>query len=114
MPENDEITEIVAVDEAVETVETEITDVVEVDEAAEPTVTFADLGLPEGVVRKLAQNGVSTPFPIQAATIPDALVSKDILGAAAPAPARPSPSVCRPWRGWPTATPRRRSPARSS
>ncbi|MFK4105041.1 DEAD/DEAH box helicase [Streptomyces sp. NPDC019531] len=45
-----------------------------------PTVTFADLGLPEGVVRKLAQNGVTTPFPIQAATIPDALVGKDILG----------------------------------
>ncbi|MEU0948450.1 DEAD/DEAH box helicase [Streptomyces canus] len=43
-------------------------------------VTFADLGLPEGVVRKLAQNGVTTPFPIQAATIPDALAGKDILG----------------------------------
>ncbi|MBZ6082835.1 DEAD/DEAH box helicase [Streptomyces olivaceus] len=47
-------------------------------EAPEPT--FADLGLPEGVVRKLAQNGVTTPFPIQAATIPDALAGKDILG----------------------------------
>ncbi|GAA4983843.1 DEAD/DEAH box helicase [Streptomyces hyderabadensis] len=50
----------------------------ETPEAAEPT--FADLGLPEGVVRKLAQNGVTTPFPIQAATIPDALAGKDILG----------------------------------
>ncbi|WP_164712890.1 DEAD/DEAH box helicase [Streptomyces sp. KPB2] len=50
----------------------------EAPEAAEPT--FADLGLPEGVVRKLAQNGVTTPFPIQAATIPDALAGKDILG----------------------------------
>ncbi|MFF2925596.1 DEAD/DEAH box helicase [Streptomyces celluloflavus] len=49
-------------------------------EPAEPTITFADLGLPEGVVRKLAQNGVTTPFPIQAATIPDALAGKDILG----------------------------------
>ncbi|MFD4024678.1 DEAD/DEAH box helicase [Streptomyces sp. NPDC058576] len=47
---------------------------------AEPTVTFGDLGLPEGIVRKLAQNGVTTPFPIQAATIPDALAGKDILG----------------------------------
>ncbi|MEU0221384.1 DEAD/DEAH box helicase [Streptomyces sp. NPDC006265] len=45
-----------------------------------PEVTFADLGLPEGVVRKLAQNGVTTPFPIQTATIPDALAGKDILG----------------------------------
>jgi superfamily II DNA/RNA helicase len=42
--------------------------------------SFADLGLPEGVVRKLAQNGVTKPFPIQAATIPDALAGKDILG----------------------------------
>ncbi|MET7474303.1 DEAD/DEAH box helicase [Streptomyces sp. NPDC005648] len=50
------------------------------DETSTPEVTFADLGLPEGVVRKLTQNGVTTPFPIQAATIPDALVGKDILG----------------------------------
>ncbi|MFE2162436.1 DEAD/DEAH box helicase [Streptomyces lydicus] len=49
-------------------------------DATTDTVTFADLGLPEGVVRKLAQNGVTTPFPIQAATIPDALAGKDILG----------------------------------
>jgi superfamily II DNA/RNA helicase len=48
--------------------------------ASTPEATFADLGLPEGVVRKLAQNGVTTPFPIQAATIPDALAGKDILG----------------------------------
>ncbi|MFE9835945.1 DEAD/DEAH box helicase [Streptomyces sp. NPDC005551] len=47
---------------------------------AAPEVTFATLGLPEGVVRKLAQNGVTAPFPIQAATIPDALAGKDILG----------------------------------
>ncbi|GHE91423.1 hypothetical protein GCM10018772_14370 [Streptomyces fumanus] len=45
-----------------------------------PETSFADLGLPEGVVRKLAQNGVTSPFPIQAATIPDALAGKDILG----------------------------------
>ncbi|QES46041.1 RNA helicase [Streptomyces venezuelae] len=57
------------------------TDAVEADASdAEPELTFADLGLPEGVVRKLAQNGVTTPFPIQAATIPDALAGKDILG----------------------------------
>ncbi|MFJ6074796.1 DEAD/DEAH box helicase [Streptomyces sp. NPDC093065] len=54
------------------------TEAPETPEAPEPT--FADLGLPEGVVRKLAQNGVTTPFPIQAATIPDALAGKDILG----------------------------------
>ncbi|WP_225841239.1 DEAD/DEAH box helicase [Streptomyces albus] len=48
--------------------------------ADEAGITFADLGLPEAVVRKLAQNGVTTPFPIQAATIPDALAGKDVLG----------------------------------
>ncbi|MFC6065172.1 DEAD/DEAH box helicase [Streptomyces ochraceiscleroticus] len=46
----------------------------------EPQVTFADLGLDEKIVRKLAQNGVTTPFPIQAATIPDAIAGRDILG----------------------------------
>ncbi|MFI7393791.1 DEAD/DEAH box helicase [Streptomyces tendae] len=73
--------------EAVEAVDasatTESPEAVEAPEAAPeaaPEPTFADLGLPEGVVRKLAQNGVTTPFPIQAATIPDALAGKDILG----------------------------------
>ncbi|MFJ5260475.1 DEAD/DEAH box helicase [Streptomyces sp. NPDC088387] len=55
-------------------------DAPEVTIEATPEATFAELGLPEGVVRKLAQNGVTTPFPIQAATIPDALAGKDILG----------------------------------
>ncbi len=45
-----------------------------------PEVGFADLGLPEAIVRKLTQNGVTVPFPIQAATIPDALAGHDILG----------------------------------
>ncbi|AJF66340.1 DEAD/DEAH box helicase [Streptomyces vietnamensis] len=84
MPENDEIVEAVEATETVEIVEIESDDtaeaVVEETESDEPTITFGDLGLPEGVVRKLAQNGVTTPFPIQAATIPDALAGKDILG----------------------------------
>ncbi|HIV57313.1 MAG TPA: DEAD/DEAH box helicase [Candidatus Stackebrandtia faecavium] len=41
---------------------------------------FADLGLPESIVSALAKNGVTTPFPIQKATIPDALSGKDVLG----------------------------------
>ncbi|MFE0373862.1 DEAD/DEAH box helicase, partial [Streptomyces tendae] len=80
VPENAEGVE--GAPEAVETVDasttTEATEATSATEAPEPT--FADLGLPEGVVRKLAQNGVTTPFPIQAATIPDALAGKDILG----------------------------------
>ncbi|WP_046469601.1 DEAD/DEAH box helicase, partial [Allosalinactinospora lopnorensis] len=41
---------------------------------------FADLGLPEQIVAQLERNGVTTPFPIQAATIPDALSGRDVLG----------------------------------
>ncbi|MBZ6295529.1 DEAD/DEAH box helicase [Streptomyces olivaceus] len=77
VPENAE-----GVEGAPEAVEAPVTaETTEAPAAAEaPEPTFADLGLPEGVVRKLAQNGVTTPFPIQAATIPDALAGKDILG----------------------------------
>ncbi|MFD8730561.1 DEAD/DEAH box helicase [Streptomyces sp. NPDC059611] len=64
--------------EAAAEAETDEAPVAETD--AEPTITFGDLGLPDGIVRKLAQNGVTAPFPIQAATIPDALAGKDILG----------------------------------
>lgn len=43
-------------------------------------VTFGDLGLGGNVVRTLADLGAATPFPIQAATIPDVLAGKDVLG----------------------------------
>ena len=42
--------------------------------------TFADLGLPAAVVSVLAANGIETPFPIQAATLPDSLNGRDVLG----------------------------------
>jgi superfamily II DNA/RNA helicase len=42
--------------------------------------TFAELGVPEVLVDVLARNGVTTPFPIQAATLPDALAGRDVLG----------------------------------
>ncbi|RRQ80504.1 RNA helicase [Streptomyces griseofuscus] len=73
VPENENVNELV--DEATEATETQAPEAPQT-----PQITFADLGLPEGVVRKLAQNGVTSPFPIQAATIPDALLGKDILG----------------------------------
>ncbi len=46
------------------------------------TVTFAELGLPENIVRALAGAGIDSPSPIQAATIPDALAGKDVCGRA--------------------------------
>jgi superfamily II DNA/RNA helicase len=42
--------------------------------------TFAALGLPEPVVRVLAAHGFTSPFPIQAATLPDTLGGRDLLG----------------------------------
>ncbi|GAB1688874.1 DEAD/DEAH box helicase [Krasilnikovia sp. M28-CT-15] len=43
-------------------------------------VTFADLGLPAALIKALAATGVTKPFPIQAATLPDALNGRDVLG----------------------------------
>ncbi len=41
---------------------------------------FAALGLPAALVERLARDGITTPFPIQTATIPDALAGRDVLG----------------------------------
>ncbi|MEV5960470.1 DEAD/DEAH box helicase [Kribbella sp. NPDC051952] len=43
-------------------------------------LTFADLGVPDALVAALAKTGVLKPFPIQAATLPDSLAGKDVLG----------------------------------
>ncbi|WP_335970369.1 DEAD/DEAH box helicase [Streptomyces sp. CA2R106] len=95
MPENDVLDAVTSADSAdtTDTTDTrpdDLTDAAasaaesgeptEAAEPSEPTVTFADLGLPEAIVRKLTNNQVVTPFPIQAATIPDALAGRDILG----------------------------------
>ncbi|MCZ9308693.1 DEAD/DEAH box helicase [Corynebacterium uberis] len=42
--------------------------------------TFADLGLPDALVRELTHAHITEPFPIQAAAIPDALAGRDVLG----------------------------------
>jgi len=42
--------------------------------------TFGDLGLGDNISRQLASMGAESPFPIQAATIPDVLAGKDVLG----------------------------------
>jgi len=46
------------------------------------TTTFAQLGLPQPLVRILEDGGITTPFPIQAATIPDVLAGRDVCGKA--------------------------------
>ncbi|MFG1776749.1 DEAD/DEAH box helicase [Micromonospora sp. NPDC049048] len=41
---------------------------------------FAALGLPQPLVHALARQGITTPFEIQRATMPDALAGRDVLG----------------------------------
>ena len=47
-----------------------------------PAVTFAELGVPAPLVAALGEDGITVPFPVQAATLPDALAGVDILGRA--------------------------------
>ena len=44
--------------------------------------TFADLGIANEIVAVLARQGISVPFPIQVAAIPDAMDGRDVLGRA--------------------------------
>ncbi len=44
------------------------------------TTSFADLGVPSDLVRVLAGLDITTPTPIQAATLPDSLAGRDVLG----------------------------------
>jgi superfamily II DNA/RNA helicase len=48
--------------------------------ATTSAVSFTSLGVPPPVARVLADAGITTPFPIQAATLPDALAGRDVLG----------------------------------
>ncbi|KAB2976640.1 DEAD/DEAH box helicase [Streptomyces sp. SS1-1] len=41
---------------------------------------FAGLDMPEALLKTLAAQGVTTPFPIQAATLPNSLAGRDLLG----------------------------------
>ncbi|MFI6437349.1 DEAD/DEAH box helicase [Streptomyces sp. NPDC050759] len=41
---------------------------------------FADLDMPTRLLATLAQEGVTVPFPIQAATLPNSLAGRDVLG----------------------------------
>ncbi|MDN5717262.1 MAG: DEAD/DEAH box helicase, partial [Janibacter sp.] len=41
---------------------------------------FAAVGVPDVLVERLARDGITTPFAIQEAALPDALAGKDVLG----------------------------------
>ena len=44
--------------------------------------SFAVLGVPSDIVSALDANGITSPFPIQAMTLPDALAGHDVCGKA--------------------------------
>ncbi|HEX4082917.1 MAG TPA: DEAD/DEAH box helicase, partial [Acidimicrobiales bacterium] len=44
--------------------------------------SFSDLGVPARLVARLKQQGITAPFPIQAATVPDAIAGRDVCGRA--------------------------------
>jgi superfamily II DNA/RNA helicase len=48
--------------------------------ALPPVEAFAELGLPARLLATLTAQGVSAPFPIQAATLPNSLAGRDVLG----------------------------------
>ncbi len=47
-----------------------------------PAVPFAELGLPNSMLKRLHEQGKYDAFPIQAAVIPDALAGRDVAGRA--------------------------------
>ena len=42
--------------------------------------SFADLAMPAPLLATLGHEGVTVPFPIQAATLPNSLAGRDVLG----------------------------------
>ncbi|MBB2894485.1 DEAD/DEAH box helicase [Flexivirga oryzae] len=52
------------------------------DEKAPATQSFADFGVHPEIVAALAEAGITTPFPIQAMTLPVAMSGHDIIGQA--------------------------------
>ncbi|GAA1801844.1 DEAD/DEAH box helicase [Nesterenkonia flava] len=50
--------------------------------AETPSLTFADFAVRSEIVEALAEKGITTPFPIQAETLPIALSGHDIIGQA--------------------------------
>ncbi|MDO9443878.1 MAG: DEAD/DEAH box helicase, partial [Dehalococcoidia bacterium] len=51
-------------------------------DASADATTFESLGLSADLVTALAAGGITSPFPIQALTIPDALAGRDVCGMA--------------------------------
>ncbi|GAA2617437.1 DEAD/DEAH box helicase [Streptomyces tubercidicus] len=48
--------------------------------ALPPAESFAELDMPSALLASLTTQGVTAPFPIQAATLPNSLAGRDVLG----------------------------------
>jgi len=51
-------------------------------EEYEMTKTWTELGVPKNIISGLVARGIESPFPVQVATLPDALAGHDICGKA--------------------------------
>ena len=47
-----------------------------------PTTTFEELGVSRDLIKVLEERGITSPFPVQVLTIPDALAGRDVSGKA--------------------------------
>jgi superfamily II DNA/RNA helicase len=47
-----------------------------------PTTTFEELGVAPELVKVLASQGITAPFPVQALTVPDGIAGRDVCGKA--------------------------------
>ena len=56
--------------------------VVDESAAADPIVTFEELGVARDLVAALNERGITSPFPVQVLTIPDALAASRRRGPA--------------------------------
>ena len=73
--------------------------------------TFGALGVPTALSAALAQRGITTPTPIQAATLPDSLAGRDVLGRGRTGSGK-TYAFLLPLVARLSATPRRRQPTR--
>ncbi|MEU4694589.1 DEAD/DEAH box helicase [Actinoplanes sp. NPDC023714] len=79
-PAGTEDTTVAATEEIAEIAEITAAEETETETETAPVRSFSDLGLPSEIVRVLTREGITAPFEIQAATVPDALAGRDVLG----------------------------------
>lgn len=59
-----------------------VSDTIDIDRSEASASTFASLGVADDLAQVLANQGITSPFPVQVMTIPDALAGRDVCGKA--------------------------------